>query len=106
VRGNLESFRSSFDPRQLDTWVVRLLAQVDRVPRDDVARLPANTYGGFLAGRDNPKWRLETEERLEELPAKMLSLGLVEQVCATAEESPASVLGVARGAVLEAAPRP
>jgi replicative superfamily II helicase len=79
VRGSLESFRSSFDPRQLDTWIVRLLAQVDRVPREDVARLLANTYGGFLAGRDNPKWRVETEERLDELLTKMLSLGLVEQ---------------------------
>lgn len=79
VRGSLESFRSSFDPCQLDTWVVRLLAQVDHVPRADVARLLANTYGGFLAGRDNPKWRVETKERLEELLAKVLSLGLVEE---------------------------
>jgi replicative superfamily II helicase len=79
VLGRLDSLQSSFDPRQLDTWIVRLLAQVDRVPRDDVARLLANTYGGFLAGRDNPKWRVETKERLEELLAKMLSLGLVEQ---------------------------
>lgn len=79
VLGSLESFQSSFDPRQLDTWIVRLLAQVDRVPRDDVARLLANTYGGFLAGRDNPKWRVETKERLDALLAKMLSLGLVEE---------------------------
>jgi helicase len=71
VLGWLGALQSSFDPRQLDTWIVRLLAQVNRVPREDAARLLANTYGGFLAGRDNPKWRGETKEQLEELLTKM-----------------------------------
>ena len=29
VKGTLEPLRSSFDPRDLDTWLIRLLAQVD-----------------------------------------------------------------------------
>lgn len=79
VTGQLESFRSSFNTGDLETWVVRLLAQVTRVPRGDIGRLLANTYGGYLASRDNPTWRDQLEVRLEQLLARMVESGLVEQ---------------------------
>lgn len=79
VLGELESLQSSFDPQQLETWIVRLLAQVTRVPRHDVVRLLASTYGGYLASRNNPKWRGEMIGRLEEMLNKMIALNLVEQ---------------------------
>jgi replicative superfamily II helicase len=79
VMGQLEQLRSSFDPADLDTWLVRLLAQVPRVLRSEAVQLVAQSYGGYLANRNDPKWRLATEELLEQLLARMISLGLVEQ---------------------------
>src|SRR5699024_6946112 len=49
VMGSLEPLRSSFDVTQLNTWVARLLAQIDRIKRQEVVRLLMNTYGGYLA---------------------------------------------------------
>lgn len=60
--------------------MVRLLAQVERVLRQDVVRLLANTYGGYLANRLNPKWRTDTKVHLEELLERMIRLGLVEEM--------------------------
>jgi replicative superfamily II helicase len=79
VMGQLEPLQSSFDPRDLETWIVRLLAQVSDVPRQDVARLLANTYGGYVATRRHPDWRPQMEQQLEALLERMLGLDLVEQ---------------------------
>lgn len=78
VMGKLEEMKSSFDPGHLETWVLRLLAQIDRVPRRDVVRLLANTYGGYLATRRRPEWRFDMEARLEALMDRMLGLDLLE----------------------------
>ncbi len=67
VMGRLEEITSSFDAGQLETWVLRLLAQIDHVPRCDVVRLLANTYGGYLDTRRHPGWRSDMEARLEAL---------------------------------------
>lgn len=80
ITGKLEMFHSSFDPKNINTWMVRLLAQVERVLRQDVVRLLANTYGGYLANRLNPKWRTDTKVHLEELLERMIRLGLVEEM--------------------------
>jgi replicative superfamily II helicase len=79
VRGTPEPIRSSFDPAHLDTWVLRLLAQVGDVPRADVLGLLGNCYGGYLANRTNPKWQAETAEQLKELLGRMIALDLVEE---------------------------
>jgi helicase len=80
VQGSLEPIRSSFDIHELDTWVVRLLAQVrTALPRAEVARLLANTYGGFIAARDDPSWRGVVESRIEALLSRMISLELVHE---------------------------
>jgi replicative superfamily II helicase len=47
VLGELAPLRSSFDPQKVETWVLRLLAQVGQAARRDVSRLLANTYGGI-----------------------------------------------------------
>jgi hypothetical protein len=70
---------SSFDPSSLPTWAIRLLAQVPRVPRAEFTKLLANTYGGFLASRDDLNWRHRIVNELEELIGRMLSLGLAEE---------------------------
>jgi replicative superfamily II helicase len=79
VRGRLEELHSSFDPQHLETWMVRLLAQVPRILRRDAVHLLAGSYGGYLANRSDPKWRTAMEQSLEHLLRRMLELGLVEQ---------------------------
>ncbi len=79
VQGQLEPLQSSFNPEKLETWLIRLLAQVERIERNDVVRLLANTYGGYIANKQHPGWRHTMEQRLEHLLQRMLSLDLVEQ---------------------------
>ncbi len=79
VLGELEPLQSSFNPNQLETWIIRLLAQVERIERTEVVRLLANTYGGYSANKQHPGWRYDMEQRLERLLQRMISLDLVEQ---------------------------
>jgi replicative superfamily II helicase len=79
VKGTPEAVASSFQPAELNTWIIRLLAQVKKAPQKDVGRLLADTYGGFLASRQYPGWRQETERTVQETLSRMLQLGLVEQ---------------------------
>ena len=79
VRGQPESIRSSFDPQDLDTWVLRLLAQVKEVPRDAVVTLLANTYAGYLETRASQAWEPQMCAELEDLLRRMLELGLLEE---------------------------
>src|SRR5262249_15119630 len=72
VRGTLEPLQSSFDVNQLDTWIIRLLAQAKQVRKDQVLQLLLNTFGGYLANRDHPGWRNEIEQRLRALMADMI----------------------------------
>jgi len=79
VKGPLESISSSFDPRNIETWLVRLLAQFDRLIKKEVIHLLLNTYGGYLANRDNPEWQTIMNRDINELLDKMIKLGLVEE---------------------------
>jgi len=75
----LEPLQSSFDADQLETWILRLLAQVKQVHKDQVLQLLLNTFGGYLANRQHPAWQNEMEQRLGALLADMIRLRLVEQ---------------------------
>jgi helicase len=79
VRGTLEPLRSSFEAEHLETWIVRLLAQVKQIHKDEVLQLLLNTFGGYLANREHPGWRTNMEQRLRQLMADMIRLQLVEQ---------------------------
>ncbi len=79
VRGKPEPIRSSFDPNEVDTWVLRLLAQVDEVPRDAVVTLLANTYAGYLATRASPAWEPQMKTAVEGLLHQMLELEFLEE---------------------------
>ncbi len=78
VRGTLERLQSSFDPAHIQTWLVRLLAQVPKVQRSNISALLANTYGGYLESRRDPQWRNRMQRELDQLVARMMSLGLIE----------------------------
>jgi replicative superfamily II helicase len=79
VRGSPEPLRSSFALSDLPTWIVRLLTQVKKVRGDELSRLLANTYGGYLAARQSPSWKPEIGRQLESLLTRMIGLELAEQ---------------------------
>ncbi|MGH3147541.1 MAG: DEAD/DEAH box helicase, partial [Rubrobacter sp.] len=79
VRGEPEPIESSFDPADFDTWVMRLLTQVEEIPRNQAARLLARTYGGYLGGLRDPGWHDEVADRLETLLDRMEELNLIEE---------------------------
>lgn len=79
VMGQLEPIRSSFDPQNLKTWVVRLLAQVHQLPRNEIVVLLSNTFGGYLANRLNLGWQVSMGQQLEDLLEYLMSLELIEQ---------------------------
>lgn len=79
VRAESEPIQSSFDPEDLPTWILRLLAQVEHVREDEVIHLLANTYGGYLKRRTEPEWHNRMQERLQELLIRMQDMNLVEE---------------------------
>jgi helicase len=79
VKGTLEPLRSSFDPRDLQTWIIRLLAQIESIPATDVIHLLCKSYGGYLENRRNPKWQHDMAYTLENMLQQMLELELVEE---------------------------
>lgn len=79
VLGTPEPLRSSFDPADISTWLLRLLSHVHQVPRNEVVALLANTYGGYLASRADPQWSARTAAELDHLLSEILRLGLLEE---------------------------
>ncbi len=79
VLGEPEPLVSSFKTECLDTWIIRLLAQVGAVQQDEIISLLANTYGGFLASKADPGWHKDMGFRIAELYEEMKRLGIVEQ---------------------------
>ncbi len=78
VNGALEKLRSSFDIKELDTWIIRLLSQIKKAKKDQMLNLLTNTYGGYCASIENPNWKTSTQLELNSLLERMLSVGLVE----------------------------
>jgi helicase len=78
IKGQPEPINSSFDPNHLETWILRLLSQVQQVLRTKVVPLLAMTYGGYLLNRKNPDWSHNAELEIATLMLKMESLGLIE----------------------------
>lgn len=79
VMGQPDPIRSSFNPNELDTWILRLLAQVKELPRNSVVTLLANTYAGFLAARASAAWESQMSDEVEDLLGRMQELGLLEE---------------------------
>ena len=79
VRGEPEAIRSSFDPVDLDTWVLRLLAQVGQVARAGVVTLLTNTYAGYLETRTSASRKPKMHTGIENLLQRMQTLGLLEE---------------------------
>ncbi len=78
VEGVPEPITSSFKEREPETWLIRLLAQVQRATREQAVELIANTFGGYLANLRQPGWIASMEAQLQDLLARMEADGLVE----------------------------
>jgi helicase len=79
VLGTPEPLISSFNISDLDTWVIKLLIQVKDVHKDNLVNLLANTYGGYVANRNNPEWEKNMRQDVTDLYNQMLKLGIVEE---------------------------
>ena len=79
VLGTPEPMRSAFTGEEIGTWVLRLLAQVKRVPRGEVPHLLANTYAGFLHVRVRPDWAASVADTVTTLLTELEGLSLVEE---------------------------
>lgn len=94
VAATPEPVCSSFDPKDSETWVLRLLAQVKVMPASDVGSLLSNTYGGYVALLRDPAREGAIKKRARDVLREMLALGLVDREGANVR---LSVLGEAVG---------
>jgi helicase len=79
VLGIPEDVKSSFQERNLPTWILRLLSQVRSVRQSDIPGLLVNTFAGYSASRAHPKWVSSIEAQLTRFVARLVQAGLAEQ---------------------------
>lgn len=79
VLGTPEDVRSSFEQKNLPTWVLRLLSQVRGIREAEIPGLLVNTFGGFSSSRANPQWISAVEREIAELVSRLLTAGLAER---------------------------
>jgi helicase len=79
VLGVPEDVKSSFQQRDLPTWVLRLLSQVRGVRADEIPGLLVNTFGGYSASRANPQWIAMVERDVTALVDRLTQAGLAER---------------------------
>ncbi len=79
VCGQPEPILSSFNQRDINTWILRLLAQIKEIPKDNVVTLLSNTYAGYLETRNSSSWEPQMRTHLGALLSRMIELGLVEE---------------------------
>jgi helicase len=111
VLGAAPSLYSTFDAKDIPTWLIRLLRQVHRVPRNEAAALLLNSFGGYVESLRNPQFLAMMQGQVTELLARMQREALLDEdeagvaltalgnVCGTASislESCLSILGAVR----------
>ncbi|PJZ49205.1 DEAD/DEAH box helicase [Leptospira saintgironsiae] len=78
VLGTPEEVQSSFQERDLSTWVIRLLSQVKEISQKEIPGLLINTFGGYSASLENPKWVVNIEFEVNTFVERLLQLELAE----------------------------
>lgn len=76
VLGSPEEIKSSFQPNDLPTWILRLLSHVREISAEDVPGLLVNTFGGYTASINNSQWYHDTQMQIERLIHRMIDTGL------------------------------
>ncbi|WP_315766945.1 MULTISPECIES: DEAD/DEAH box helicase [unclassified Bradyrhizobium] len=79
VLGRPEDVTSSFQERDLPTWILRLLSQIRGVRAEEIPGLLANTFGGYSASLANPHWIRQVESDVASLVDRLLQAGLAER---------------------------
>lgn len=79
VLGQPEDVRSSFEERDLGTWVIKLLARVRAVERTAVGPLLSSTFGGWLREREDPSWTSRLAQEIALLIESFIGAGLLEE---------------------------
>lgn len=79
VLGSPEPLRSSFVAKDIETWLIRLLAQGGCISRQEIPRLLANTYAGFLNIRSHPEWRGQMEHSVAQIIPQLLEQEIVDE---------------------------
>ncbi|EQA45177.1 DEAD/DEAH box helicase [Leptospira broomii serovar Hurstbridge str. 5399] len=78
VLGTPEEVRSSFQERDLSTWIIRLLSQVKEISQKEIPGLLINTFGGYSASLENPKWFVNIESEVNTFVERLLHIELAE----------------------------
>lgn len=79
VAATPEALRSSFADSDINTWLLRLLTQVESIDRAQVPGMLSRTYAGFCFTKRDPGWAARTKSRVAELLDRMASLELLEE---------------------------
>jgi helicase len=78
VSGTLEAIHSSFNSDNLGSWFIKLLAQVQKVPKENIVGLLTETYGGFLQAKKDPGWKMRMASESEQLISRLATNNLIE----------------------------
>ena len=77
VCGSPEPITSSFRDRDVQSWLLKLLAQIGEIAEDEVTETFLSTFGGFLAQRSDPQWADRMRVNLPRSIEEMVSAGLI-----------------------------
>ncbi len=79
VLGAPPALHSTFEAKDIPTWMIRLLRQLSRVPRNEVAALLLNSFGGYVASLCSPDFLGTVEAQVTALLARMQQEGLINE---------------------------
>lgn len=77
IQGQPEAVHSSFTEREIDTWAIKLLAQVSSIDLAELPQLLTSTFGGFTRTVVDPTWPERVEGEIPSLIERFHTRGLV-----------------------------
>ena len=80
VQGEPENVYSSFNDREIETWAIKLLAQVASIEEEEFSNLLTSTFGGYIRSIEDPSWPERIKSEVPALIEKFLTHGLIEQL--------------------------
>lgn len=79
VLGVPPPLHSTFGADDIPTWLLRLLRQMNRIPRNDVPALLLNSFGGYVAALQDPGFLARIQGQVTNLLARMQQEGLIDE---------------------------
>ncbi|GAA4446806.1 DEAD/DEAH box helicase [Novipirellula rosea] len=78
VNGDLPTLSSSLSQDEMETWVLRLLLQIQTVPRDEMVDLLGDTFGGYLRSSKSSGSVDELRDDVDEAVSELLDVGMLD----------------------------